>query len=808
MTAQEIVSQLTLEEKASLCSGKDFWTLKSVEPLGLSSIMVTDGPHGLRKQEGSSDQLGINRSVPATCFPAASGSVCSFSRELLYQIGQAMGEECLQEQVSVILGPGVNIKRSPLCGRNFEYFSEDPYITGELAAALIQGVQSTGVGTSLKHYAVNNQEKSRFTCNSVVDERALREIYLTGFEIAVKKAQPWTIMCSYNQVNGLYASEHKKLLTDILRDEWGFTGLVMTDWGAVNERVEGIKAGLDLEMPGSGGFNDAKIVEAVKNGSLDEGILDKTALRLVELILNAQQNRKAGYRYDKAAHHELARKAARESAVLLKNNGDLLPIKQGQGIAVIGAFAKIPRYQGAGSSKINPTQLDSAVDALKAEGVSFEYAPGYTLTPDSAPDPKLIEEACAAAKGKDHAIIFAGLPDEYESEGFDRTTLAMPESHNQLIQAVAKVNPNTSVVLHLGAPVLIPWAQEVKAVLVMYLGGQAAGSAAADLLLGKTSPSGKLAETWPLALEDTPCHRCYPGTARSAEYRESIFVGYRYYDHGNKPVAYPFGYGLSYTQFEYGAMEVSDASFKAGDTLEVSFSIKNTGKVGGAEIAQVYVSPKNTAIFRGVKELKGFERVFLQSGETKTLNITLNTHAFAYYNVPKAGWAVESGEYEILVGASSRDIRLRGTVQVIGDGCEQLLRHQRKTSPEYFDLQVKELAVGDSSFEALYGRKLPPAQRDPQGRVDLNSTLEEVRDRGEAGKKLSALVSRQMAAAFGNAETNDLRLMMERMINEMPLRSLMMMSGGTITPGILDSLVAVLNGQPCTDPALSKLLDV
>jgi beta-glucosidase len=805
MTAQEIVSQLTLEEKVSLCSGKDFWFLKSIERLGLSSIMVTDGPHGLRKQEASGDQLGINKSIPSTCFPAASANVCSFDRNLLFQMGEAMGEECLQEKVAVILGPGVNIKRSPLCGRNFEYFSEDPYISGELAAALIQGVQSKGVGTSLKHYAVNNQEKARFTCNSVLDERTLREIYLAAFEIAVKKSQPWTIMGSYNPVNGVYACENQKLLTDILRDEWGFKGIVVTDWGACNDRVEGIKTGLDLEMPASMGFNDKKIVEAVKNGLLDEGTLDKTAVRMVDLILKAQESQKDGFCYDKAVHHSLARKVAGESAVLLKNDDGALPLKQGQSIAIIGAFATTPRYQGTGSSKINPIQLDNALDIFKAAGLSFEYAPGYSLAPGSGPDSGLMDEACRIAANKDKVIIFAGLPDEYESEGFDRVALDMPESHNQLIQAVAKVNPNVTVVLQLGAPVLLPWAKNVKGILLMYLGGQAVNSAAADLLLGKVNPSGKLAETWPLSLQDTPCYNYFPGKDRTAEYRESIFVGYRYYDRAEKEVLYPFGYGLSYTTFSYADLKTSNTTFKSGDTLNVSFTVKNTGSIAGAEIAQVYVALKNSKIFRPVKELKGFEKIFLQGNESKTLSINLDTRSFAYYNAPKGTWALEGGEYEILAGPSSRNLPLCATVQVSGDGYEELLLNQKAGCPEYFDFSKKELAISDGSFEALYGQKLPPASRDPQGPYDRNSTLAEIKHL-EAGKKLIEQIYHQASQVFSGEENSTLHLMMENMLKDMPLRGLTMMSGGVLSPPILDSLIDVLNGKPPSDPALLALL--
>jgi len=803
MTAQEIVSQLTLEEKASLCSGKDRWLLKSVEHLGLSSVMVADGPHGLRKQIKADEQSEYGETVHATCFPTAATSVCSFDRDLLHQIGQALAEECLQEKVSVILGPGVNIKRSPLCGRNFEYFSEDPFVAGEMAAALINGVQSKGIGTSLKHFAANNQETGRFTCDSVIDERALREIYLPAFETAVKQAQPWTVMDSYNLLNGVYASENYKLLTSILRDEWGFKGIVVTDWGAVNDRVAGLKAGQDLEMPGIDDFSYSKIVAAVKSGAVDESVLNKTALRLVELILKAQENLKDNYQYDKAAHHALAFKVALESAVLLKNDGDVLPVKQGQSLAVIGAFAKTPRYQGAGSSKIVSSKIDNAYDAFKAAGVPFDFSEGYAgVNPDAA----LIEEAVKAAKGKDKVIIFAGLPDEYESEGFDRASLDMPPSHNKLIEAVAAVNPNVAVVLQLGAPAALPWAGKVKGILAAYLCGQAGSGAIVDLLLGKSSPSGKLAESWPLSLEDTPCYHYYPGSVRNAEYRESIFVGYRYYDHGEKPVAFPFGHGLSYTKFAYGNLKLSSASFKSGDKLEVSFDIQNTGDAAGTEIAQVYVMPKNTAIMRAIKELKGFEKVFLQKGESRTVKISLDTRSFAYYNVPKATWAIEGGAYEILVGASSRNISLRGEVQVTGDGYETLLKDQRKNSPEYFNVNAKGLNISDASFEALYGLKLPSSKREA-GQIDINCTMMDIKHT-PIGKKLEAYILQQVSETFSGEDTSDLRVMFERMLMEMPLRSLAMFGRGSvkITPSMIEALVDALNGKPCSDPGLAGFL--
>lgn len=539
---EAIIAQMTLEEKASLCSGQDFWTLKGIERLQLPSIMVTDGPHGLRKQAGDSDHIGLNESVPATCFPTASALASTWNRELIYQVGQALAEECKQEKVGVILGPGANIKRSPLCGRNFEYFSEDPYLTGEIAKSHVLGVQSQGIGTSLKHFVANNQETRRMTIDTIVDQRALREIYLAGFEIAVKEAQPWTVMSAYNRLNGIFCSEHHTLLTKILKEEWGHAGLVVTDWGANNERVDGLVAGLELEMPGSNGLNDAKIVEAVQEGVLNEAVLDQAVARLLTLIFKAESTLADEFQYDREAHHALARKVAAEGAILLKNEEKILPLKPSAKVAVIGEFAKTPRYQGNGSSLMNPWSIDNAYDELikLVEGSQILYAPGYRLKGDAV-DRQLIQEACSIAEAADIVLIFAGLPDIYETEGLDRDHMKLPESHDALIKEVTKVNSNIVVVLSNGSPVEMPWASEVKAILEGYLGGQAGAAAIADILFGQINPSGKLAETFPLRLEDTLSNDYFPGGPKTVEYRESIYVGYRYYDSANKEVLYPFG---------------------------------------------------------------------------------------------------------------------------------------------------------------------------------------------------------------------------------------------------------------------------
>ena len=794
MTAQEILKQLSLEEKASLCSGANFWNLKSIDRLGLGTIMVTDGPHGLRKQMRSSDHLGINKSVLATCFPTASATASSFDRELLNEIGEAIAEECLQEEVAVVLGPGANIKRSPLCGRNFEYISEDPYLTGELASAMIQGVQGKGVGTSLKHYALNNQERFRMVSDSVVDERTMREIYLPGFEKAIKEAQPYTVMSSYNRVNGTYASENKTLLTDILRDEWGFEGLVVTDWGATNDRVEGVKAGLDLEMPSSQGHNDAAIVAAVNAKDLSLEDLDKVVLRVIELILKTQDNKGKGYTYDQPAHHTLARRAAAESTVLLKNEENILPLQKGKNIAVIGGFAKHPRYQGTGSSKIAPHKIDNAVEELENLGVEFSYADGYSLVRGSGPDEALIAEACEAAKSADVAVVFAGLPDEYEGEGFDRTSLDMPKSHNDLIEAVAKVNPNMVVVLQMGAPVLMPWKDLVQGIVLSYLGGEAGGSATIDVLYGTVNPGGKLAETFPQKLYDVPCALYYAGNRTSEEYRESIFVGYRYYEKVEREVLFPFGFGLSYTNFALSNLTLSEKSISLGGSLSISVDVKNTGNCAGAEVVQVYVGREQDAIYRANKELKGFAKVRLEPGEEKTVSIDLCERSFSYYNPKVSDWATEGGEYCILVGTSSKDIVLEETVQVEGDGKEQLMTELKSSAEIYYQLPKTDvLEIPKEAFVSIYGGALPkaPARGKP---FTVNSTLGDVRA-SFVGRRLYNMVAKQAAKMFlGGGSDDSIKRLTENMIGGMPLRSLIMMSGGTLTPKRVQFLLRLMNG--------------
>lgn len=789
---KEIIDRLTLQEKASLCSGKDFWHTVDIDRVELPSMLLADGPHGLRKQKQSKDFSG--GSYEATCFPTASCLAASWDRDLVHQVGEALGEESLEQDLGVLLGPGANIKRSPLCGRNFEYFSEDPILSGELASALIQGVQSKGVGTSLKHYAANNQESNRMTIDAFIDERAMREIYLAGFERAVKKASPQTVMCAYNRVNGTYASENRLLLTEILREEWGFDGVVVSDWGAVSNRVAALKAGLDLEMPGASTENDQAIVDAVKSGELDESVLDEAVARLLKLILKYKANRAENYRFDRDAHHELAIRAATEGAVLLKNQDEILPLKKGTRIALIGEFAKKPRYQGAGSSLVNPWRLDNAYDMGMQlhDHSAITYSRGYDIGSDK-PDRELIEEACNAARSADVAVIMAGLTDDYESEGFDRTHMKMPPSHNQLIQEVAKANPNLVVVLCNGAPVEMPWIDDVKAVLELYLSGQGGGSAMWRLLYGDANPCGKLAESFPKKLEDCPSTAWFPMGPKGVEYRESIYVGYRFYDKANVEPLFPFGHGLSYTQFEYSDLVLDSDQITDSDILNISFKIKNTGAVAGKEIAQVYVRDIESTVFRPDKELKEFAKISLEPGEEKVVSFQLDKRAFAFYDAHSKDWRVESGQFEILVGSSSRDIRLKAQLRVEAvDEADPGVWDRRDVLPSYYDLKPG-CEIPKDEFDALYGKPVvhPPVHR--KGTFTPDSTISEVRQ-VFAGRVFWRILMRANRKINRELDEKTLRMMMNS-IADTPLRQLNQNSGGRISHKMISGLVLIFNGK-------------
>ncbi len=790
MKNSELISKMTLEEKVSLCSGKDGWYLKGVDRLGVPEVMLTDGPHGVRKANPEG-KFKLENSIPATCFPSAVTSACSWNPELLYEMGVALGEECLQEKVSVLLGPGVNMKRSPLCGRNFEYFSEDPLLAGELAAGWINGVQSQGVGTSLKHFAVNSQEKKRLAINSVVDERTLREIYLTAFEIAVKKAQPWTIMSSYNKVNGTYSSENKHLLKDILRDDWGYEGIVVTDWGAANDRVAGIENGNELEMPSSNGYYDKKICTAVRNGKLSVDVIDEAADNMLTLINKSVDALKDGYTYDKEAHHNLAAKIYSESIVLLKNEDNILPLAKDKKIAVIGEMARAPRYQGAGSSLINPTKISDAFDALIKEGYSLNFAPGYNKKKDEIM-PAMITDACKVAEKADIALVFIGLTEEYESEGYDRKHLNLPEVHNYLVDEILKVNENVIVVLSGGSPVTMPWLGKVKGLINGYLGGQACGDGLADVISGKVNPSGKLAETYPLCIEDTPCHNYFPGTNRNAEHTEGIYIGYRYYDTAEKEVLFPFGYGMSYTQFEYSNLKLSKKKIKDTDILKVSYKIKNVGKCDGAEISQVYVSDKDSTIYRPKKELKGFRKVFLKAGEETTVTIELSKRAFAFYNAVESIWQVESGDFEVMVGASSRDIRLSANVFV--ESTDNVpVPDYRETAPSYYGANVK--AIPDKEFEAVLGRAIPKRVYGAGDKFDMTSCLNDAADT-KWGKVIISMVGAAIDRIIKGSEIE--REAVKANSFDVPIKNFITMGPGVMTEELCNGLLMLLNGEKTT----------
>ncbi|MDO4283721.1 MAG: glycoside hydrolase family 3 C-terminal domain-containing protein [Eubacteriales bacterium] len=657
---KKLVSQMTLEEKASLCSGADFWNTKAIPRLQLSSVMVSDGPHGLRKQSGPADHLGLNDSMEAVCFPAGSAMASSFDRTLIRHIGQLLGEEAKSEHIHTLLGPAINIKRSPLCGRNFEYLSEDPYLAGEMASSYVEGVQSQDVGVSVKHYAANNQEYRRMSTDSTVDERTLREIYLKAFEITVRNSRPWTIMGAYNRLNGTYCCENEWLLTTVLREEWGFDGIVMSDWGAVNNRVRALQAGLNLEMPASDGLTDQLIVDAVKDGSLDITVLDNAVSDLVNWVLKGQPETSFSGEYDKALHHEESRKAAAQCAVLLKNEANILPLSKRNTVAFIGPFAKVPRFQGGGSSHIHASRLIGAVEAAKTLPVI--YAAGVEADGETRSE-ALLSEAISAAKQATAAVLFAGLPESFESEGYDRTHLELPACQNELIEAVAAVQPNTIIVLHNGSPVAMPWLDHVAAVLEMYLGGQAVGAAAVDLLYGDANPCGKLAETFPLRIEDTPSYLNFPGDGQTVRYGEGVFVGYRWYDSRHMKVLFPFGHGLSYTTFAFDQLSLSSETLTDGEQLTVRISIKNTGLLAGSEVVQLYIAPPEKQLdYRPAQELKGFEKTALQPGAEKTVTFVLDTRAFAYYRSSNSCWYAPSGCYELRIGNSSRNILCRASV--------------------------------------------------------------------------------------------------------------------------------------------------
>ncbi|HAD53606.1 MAG TPA: glycosyl hydrolase [Lachnospiraceae bacterium] len=755
---------MTLEDKIELCSGENFWETKKYEKYGIPSLFMCDGPHGLRKQEDAADMLGVHASRPATCFPAEVTTAGSWDPELLEQIGAAIGEEAREQGVGLVLGPGVNLKRNPLCGRNFEYFSEDPYLAGKLAAGFIRGTEAQGVGTSLKHFAANSQEASRFTSDSVLDERTLRELYLTASEIAVKEGKPATVMCAYPKLNGVHCSDNKRLLTDILRTEWGFNGMAITDWGAMNDRIEGFRAGCDLNMPGGSAYMEKEVLQAVKNGTLPESSVDDSARRVLELVFRAAEALRGNTTCDYDAHHTLAKRAAIEGAVLLKNEGSILPLRQGAKIAVIGAMAKNLRYQGAGSSHINPTRLSQPLDFLP----DAIYASGCDDRGDTTD--ALLDEARAAAEQAEVTVVFAGLPDRYESEGFDRDDMKMPVGHLRMIEAVVSANPNTVVVLLCGSAVECPWADEVKAVLYMGLPGQAGGEAAAELLYGRISPNGKLTESWSYTYEDVPSSEIYGKTA-DALYQEGVYVGYRYYDKADVPVRWRFGYGLSYTEFSYSDLTVN------GDT--VSVTVRNTGKCAGAEVAQLYMEAPQNGLHRPLRELKGFQKVFLQPGESRTVTFTLTDRSFAVW---QDGWKIPAGTYAVCVGGLRAEMEKNGDVLPV---------------PAWQKGSWYACCTGkpdQTAWEAMLGRTYtPPVLK--KGSFTMDNTVMEMKDYSLIMKIMFRAVEATIAKGFGGKkdyENPEFRMLMNSSAGS-PLRS-MMISGG-MKGGVLPGMLEMANGH-------------
>ena len=780
MKHQDILDQLTLEQKVALLSGRDVWSTYPFPQAGVPSMFLSDGPHGVRKQLGEGDHLGLNASQPSTCFPTAAGIANSWDPELATQAGRIIGKEAACLQVNVLLGPGLNIKRSPLGGRNFEYYSEDPYLSGKMAAAFIRGVQENGISACPKHFAANSQELLRMTCDSVVDERALRELYLTNFEIAVKEGHPKSIMSSYNKVNGTYANENAHLLTEILRDEWGFDGFVVTDWGGCNSQTEGLKAGSNLEMPGTIGDSDREVLASLKEGRITEAEIDLRVDQLLDVILSTAKATQEGKKeFDQQAHHDAARVTAAQTAVLLKNQDGILPLAAGTRVAVIGDMALEPRYQGAGSSLVNPTKLDKPLDCLKKSGLDVVgHAQGYLRS--GKQDQALQQAAVQLASTADVVLLYLGLPEIFESEGMDRSHMHLPENQNQLVQAVAAVNSNVVVVLSGGSPVELPWLDQCKGLIHGYLGGQAGAGAMADLLTGKTNPSGKLAETYPITYEDTPNCNYFPGRELTAEYRESIFVGYRYYLSAQKPVCFPFGYGLSYTTFQYSDLSVSDQ--------EVTFTLTNTGDRAGAEVAQLYVALPNSKIFRAARELKGFAKVFLQPGESRQVTIPLDDKAFRYFNVKTNRWEVESGRYQLMVAASAEDVRLTGEVEV--KGTDAPIPYDREELSCYFSAQVEN--VPDGQFETLLGRPIPQNKWDRSAPLGMNDSLLQM---SYAKGLVARFAAGRLAAIQRSSEAKGAPNLNVLFIHNMPFRGLAKMSNGLASTEMAASVLEICNGH-------------
>lgn len=778
MKYQDIICRMSLEEKAAMLSGKDHWQTRDFLKYGIPSIFCADGPHGVRKQIGEADHLGLNKSLPATCFPTAATISNSWDPSLGEQIGSAMGLEASVQDVHVLLGPGLNIKRSPLCGRNFEYFSEDPYLSGKMAAGYVRGIQSEGVAACPKHYAVNSQETRRMASDSILDERTLREIYLTAFEIMVKESKPKSIMSSYNQVNGSYANENSFLLQDILREEWGFNGSVITDWGGSNSHTEGVRSGSNLEMPSPGGDSIRELVAAVNEGNLDESIIDERIDELLELIFSTtERNQKKANTFDEQTHHALAKKAAVESIVLLKNENHVLPLSEDKKVVVIGDFAKTPRYQGAGSSMVNPSKLDSIQELISEYNLDYVgYAQGFKRNKKA--DEQLMREALDLARQSDVVVLCLGLDEVSECEGMDRMHMQIPQNQIELLNELTAVDKQIVVLLSAGASIEMPWTDQCTAILHGYLGGQAGAGAMLDIITGKAYPSGRLSETYPLVYEDTPAYKYFPGKKRTVEYRESLFVGYRYYNTAQIPVKYPFGFGLSYTTFEYGELTV--------DGTNITFQLTNTGIRNGAEVPQVYIGCKSDNVFRPKRELKGFAKVFLEAGETRKITIELDDKAFRFYNIQTKKWEIEDATYEIMVGSNVEDIKLAQEVDVKGTTVGEIYDHEKMAC--YYSADVQN--VSDEAFEQLLGHPVPTGGW--QGMLDHNDAMcQMVYAKGIFARLVYKVMTRLKNKSIKRAKP-DMDILF---IYNMPFRGIAKMTEGLVSMNMVEGMLMVVNGK-------------
>lgn len=777
MKYPEIINKMTLEEKASLLAGKNNWESKDIPRLNIPSLFCADGPHGLRRQLGSTDHLGLNPSSPATCFPTAAAIANSWDASLGEDIGKCLGDEAAEQNVHVVLGPGLNIKRNPLCGRNFEYFSEDPYLSGKMAAGYVRGIQANGGSACPKHFAANSQETMRMSNNSILDERTLRELYLTGFEIAVKESKPKSLMTSYNLVNGVYANENAHLLQDILVDEWGFDGFVVSDWGGSNDHTQGVAAGSHLEMPSAGPATNREIVESVQNGTLSMSLLDKRVDEFLSVLFEVTKVKSKKADFD--AHHVMARRAAQESIVLLKNDDAILPLKKGVRVAVIGDFADKPRYQGAGSSLVNATRLDRTMDEIKKFDLDvMGFASGFIRT--GQPDDALLAAACTLAKQSEVVLLYLGLDEVRETEGIDRTEMRIAENQVRLLEAIHKVNANIVVTLSCGSAIEMPWLNLCKAVVHNSLSGQAGAGAVLDVLTGFVNPSGKLSESYPIKYLDTPNCRWYPGKECNAEYRESLFVGYRYYEKADVQVLFPFGFGLSYTSFAYSNLTVNPS--------EVSFTLENTGSVAGSEVVQLYIGLNKSKLFRPIKELKGFCKVFLQQGEQKKVNIPLDDKAFRYFNTATNRFEIESGEYQIYIGASSADIRLTGSLTV--EGTEASIPYSAQKLPHYYSGKVTE--ISDAEFGALLGRPIPDGKWDKTKLLGRNDTFAQLFYAKSPVARLTYKIlnyKKSKAEAAGKPDLNIL------FIYNMPFRGIAKMTVGMVDMKMVDAIIFIFNGH-------------